>query len=129
MCTTNACPVKIFLSGQRPLNTIVNEGYAGIGIDGRPDDLGKQYPIELMPVISDNFNNWSFWDGKNSINEKDLQRIKTLAQRVHAEGRKLRLWAIPDTEMAWKVLLDTGVDLINTDHLPELNAYLTRSGL
>jgi len=39
------------------------------------------------------------------------------------------LWAIPDTEMAWKVLLDTGVDLINTDHLPELNAYLTRSGL
>ena len=129
LCTANACPVKIFLSGQRPLNTIVKEGYAGIGIDGRPDDLGKQYPIELMPVISDNFNNWSFWDGKNSINEKDLQRIKTLAQRVHAEGRKLRLWAIPDTEMAWKVLLDTGVDLINTDHLPELNAYLTRSGL
>lgn len=129
LCTERTCPVKIFLSGQRPLSTIVKEGYAGIGIDGRPEDLGKQYPIELMPVISDNFNNWSSWDGKNAINDKDIQRIKTLAQRVHAEGKKLRFWAIPDTEMVWKVLLDAGVDLINTDHLPELNAFLTSKGL
>lgn len=129
LCTASVCPVKIFLSGQRPLSTMVKEGYSGIGNDGRPDDLGKQYPIELMPVISDNFNNWSSWDGKNAINEKDLQRIKTLAQRVHAEGRKLRLWAIPDNETAWEVLLEAGVDLINTDHLPELNTFLTSKGL
>ncbi len=129
LCTASACPVKIFLSGQRPLNTIVKEGYAGIGIDGRPEDLGKQYPIELMPVISDTFKNWSVWDGKNSMDANDLQRIRALAQRVHAEGKKLRLWAIPDNEMVWKVLLDAGVDLINTDHLPELNAFLTSKGL
>lgn len=129
LCTTSVCPVKIFLSGQKPSSTMVKDGYSGIGNDGRPDDLGKQYPIELMPVISDNFNNWSSWDGKNAINEEDLQPIKTLAQRVHAEGRKLRLWAIPDNEMAWEVLLEAGVDLINTDHLPELNAFLTRKGL
>ncbi|MEQ1585712.1 MAG: hypothetical protein ABL895_07540 [Cyclobacteriaceae bacterium] len=128
LCTEQACPVTIFLSGQRPLNTIVKEG-AGIGIDGRPDDLGKHYPVTLMPVISDTFKNWSAWDGKNAMDEKDLQRIKALAQRVHAEGKKLRLWAIPDTETAWKVLLDGGVDLINTDHLPELNAFLTSKGL
>jgi alkaline phosphatase len=60
---------------------------------------------------------------------EELQRIKALAQRVHAEGKKLRLWAIPDTETAWKVLLAAGVDLINTDHLPELNAFLTSKGL
>jgi glycerophosphoryl diester phosphodiesterase len=121
--------VTIFLSGQRPLNTIVKEGYAGIGIDGRPEDLGKQYPAVLMPVISDTFKNWSAWDGKNSMDEKDLQRIKALAQRVHAEGKKLRLWAIPDTETAWKVLLDAGVDWINTDRLQELNAFLSSKGL
>ncbi len=129
LCTVNACPVTIFLSGQRPLNTIVMEGYAGIGIDGRPDDLDKQYPVTLMPVISDTFKNWSSWDGRNTMNANDLQRIKALAQRVHAEGKKLRLWAIPDTEMAWKVLLDAGVDLINTDLLPELNGFLTSKGL
>lgn len=128
-CTENACPVKIFLSGERPLNTLVKEGYAGIGIDGRPADLGKKYSTTLMPVISDTFNNWSTWNGKNPMDAKDLQQIKALAQRVHTEGKKLRLWAIPDNEAAWKVLLDAGVDLINTDRLSELNAFLTSKGL
>lgn len=129
LCTANACPVKIFLSGQRPLNTLVKEGYKGIGIDGRPEDLDKQYPVALMPVISDTFKNWSAWDGNNTMDQIEFHRIKALAQRVHAEGKKLRLWAIPDTETAWRVLLDAGVDLINTDHLPELNAFLTSKGL
>lgn len=129
LCTERICPVKIFLSGQRPLNTIIKEGYAGIGIDGRPEDLGKQYPVELMPVISDNFANWSSWNGKDTMDAKELERINGLAQRVHAEGKKLRLWAIPDTETAWEVLLDAGVDWINTDRLQELNAFLSSKGL
>jgi Glycerophosphoryl diester phosphodiesterase family len=129
VCAQQACPVKIVLSGQRPLKTMITEGYKGIGIDGRPDDLGKQYSVELMPVISDTFKNWSAWNGKQPIEVQDLQRIKALAHRVHAEGKKLRLWAIPDNEVAWSALLDAGVDLINTDHLPELNAYLKSKGL
>lgn len=129
LCAQQACPVKIFLSGQRPLKTMITDGYKGIGIDGRPDDLDKQYSVELMPVISDTFKNWSSWDGKKAIEVQDLQRIKALAQRVHAEGKKLRLWAIPDSEFAWNTLLDAGVDLINTDRLPELNAFLKSKGL
>jgi hypothetical protein len=129
LCSQQACPVKIFLSGQRPLKTMITEAYKGIGIDGRPDDLGKQYSVELMPVISDTFKNWSAWNGKQPIEVQDLQRIKALAHRVHAEGKKLRLWAIPDNEVAWSALLDAGVDLINTDRLPELNAFLKSKGL
>jgi hypothetical protein len=129
VCSENACPVKILLSGQRPISTIVSEGYTGIGLDGRPDDLDKQYSVELMPVISDTFKNWSAWHGKQPIEVQDLQRIRALAQRVHAEGKKLRLWAIPDNEVAWSALLDAGVDYLNTDHLPELNAFLKSKGL
>jgi glycerophosphoryl diester phosphodiesterase len=127
-CTSEACAVKIFLSGERPLATIMNEGYTGFGIDGRPDDVGKGLPVDLMPVISDNYKNWSTWKGKTP-DDKDLERIKALAQRVHAEGKKLRLWAIPDQELAWRELLNAGVDLINTDHLPVLNKFLTNKGL
>jgi Glycerophosphoryl diester phosphodiesterase family len=128
-CTQQACPVKIFLSGKRPLTTILNEGYTGIGIDGRPEDLGKQYSTDLMPVISDTYSNWSAWDGQKPIEVQDLQRIRVLAQRVHAEGKKLRLWAIPDNEYAWNVLLDAGVDLISTDHPSALNSFLKNKGL
>ncbi len=128
-CSAGNCPVKIFLSGNRPLTQVVNGGYSGIGLDGRPEDLGKGYSSERMPVISDHFKNWSRWNGKSKPLEEDLQRIKDLAQRVHGEGKKLRLWAIPDNEVTWEALLNVGVDFINTDHLEDLNRFLTQKGL
>jgi len=129
LCSSGNCPVKIFLSGNRPVQEMVSEGYSGIGIDGRPNDLGKGYSSELMPVISDHFRNWSTWNGKSKPSQDDLMRIKGLVQRVHAEGKKLRLWAIPDHEETWTALLEAGVDFINTDHLQELNHFLTRNRL
>ncbi len=128
LCGSSYCPVKIFISGNRALDTIMNMGYQGIALDGRPDDLGKGIASELMPVISDHYSNWSAWKAKSEAQPEDLARIRELADRVHAEGKKLRLWAIPDNEIAWKALLDAGVDLINTDRLSELNTYLGSKG-
>ncbi|MBK5280374.1 MAG: hypothetical protein JJE09_16065 [Bacteroidia bacterium] len=129
LCNPKDCPVKIFLSGNRPIDTILKEGYSGIGVDGRPEDIGMGYSIEFMPIISDQYKTWSAWNGQSPPSQKDLQRIKELATRVHAEGKKLRLWAIPDNEVAWAALLDAGVDLINTDRLAELNHFLKQKGL
>jgi glycerophosphoryl diester phosphodiesterase len=127
LCTTSEnCAVQIFLSGNRPISMIAKEDYSGLAVDGHPSNVGKGFYSELMPVVSDHFNNWSGWNGKTKPTSKDLQRIKELAQRVHAEGKKLRLWAIPDNELAWETLLDAGVDFINTDRLKELNAFLSQ---
>jgi glycerophosphoryl diester phosphodiesterase len=123
-CNTQNCPVKVFISGNRALTTMIQQGYQGIGIDGRPNDLGKGISAEQMPVVSDRFANWSSWNGKSVPQPKDLAQVRELAQRAHAEGKKLRLWAIPDNELAWSALLDAGVDLINTDRLKELNLFL-----
>jgi len=128
-CSISLCAVKIFLSGERPAATILKEGYSGFGIDGRPDDVGKGIPVDLMPVISDTYKNWSTWDGHSMPTENDLHRINGLAQRVHNEGKKLRLWAIPDNELVWDALLKVGVDFINTDRLNELNTFLKKKGL
>jgi Glycerophosphoryl diester phosphodiesterase family len=128
-CLSEDCGVKIFLSGNRPVIAMIKEGYSGIGIDGRPDDLGKGYTSEQMPVISDNYKNWSSWNGKSILSEKDLLGVKELAKRVHDEGKKFRLWAIPDNEIAWSALLEAGVDFINTDRLSELNLFLNSKGL
>jgi hypothetical protein len=128
LCKNNHCAVKIFLSGNRPVETMLKEGYKGIGIDGRPEDLGKGYSAEMMPVISDNYTKWSGWDAKSAPAAKDLDRIRKLSEEVHNEGKRLRLWAIPDNETAWKALQEAGVDIINTDHLKELDAFLTRIG-
>lgn len=125
-CNTSACPVKIFLSGNRPMAVIGREGYQGIALDGRPDDLGKGFAVEQMPVVSDRYGNLSEWNGASEPKAGDLDRVRALAERVHAEGKKLRLWAIPDQERAWRALLEAGVDLINSDRLKELDGFLAK---
>jgi len=114
---------RVIISGNRDYQ-LINET-PGVFIDGRPDDLGKGYASTKMPLISDHFGNWMHWNGKGRPVDADLQKVRDLARKVHAEGKKLRLWAIPDQEEAWAVLLEAGVDLINTDRLEALNDFLT----
>ncbi len=116
--------VRVVISGNRDYTMILDS--RNVSIDGRPDDLDKGYSSDKMPLISDHFGNWMHWNGKGTPNASELQHIRTLARRVHAENKKLRLWAIPDNEQAWGVLLDAGVDLINTDRLADLHVFLTK---
>ncbi len=116
--------IQVVISGNRDYDMIIRT--EGVFIDGRPGDLGKEYSANKMPLISDHFGNWMHWNGKGTPNASELQQIRSLAERVHAEDKKLRLWAIPDTEQAWGVLLDAGVDLINTDRLEDLHEFLTK---
>ncbi len=117
---------RIFLTSYQDLHFIQKDSSGIIGIDGRPDDLGKGYSKELMPVISQTFKKISKWNGIDSIPEEDLQKIKMIACKTHQEGKKLRFWAIPDIANVWKTLLDAGVDIINTDKLEELNQFLIK---
>lgn len=126
-CSSIECPVKIFLSGNRPMNLVMKK-YEGLALDGRPADLGQGFSNNVMPVISDSYWNWCKWDGKQRLDPTDLQKIRELAQIVHGEDKKLRLWASPDNPSAWKALLDAGVDLINTDKLQDLNEFLKALG-
>lgn len=117
---------KIFISGNRPFEEIRNEALRYVGIDGRPEDLGKDYSYNFMPVISDRFSAVCNWDGKGEIPASEWQKIKNLADKVHLEGKKLRFWAIPDQANVWNTLLKAGVDFINTDKLSALSAFLNK---
>ncbi|MEL6853426.1 MAG: endonuclease/exonuclease/phosphatase family protein, partial [Bacteroidota bacterium] len=46
-------PVVIFLSGNRPVQQVLEAEDDGLALDGRPGDLGKGIPVEKMPVVSD----------------------------------------------------------------------------
>lgn len=117
-------PLTIFLSGERPMEAVMNDTVNWVGLDGRPEDLGKGIPAERMPVISQHFRKVVKWNGKGRISPQDRQLLAELVERTHAEGKKLRLWASPETPEAWRTLHELGVDLINTDQLAELAAFL-----
>lgn len=120
---SNGGPLTIFLSGARPIATVMSEENHWVGIDGRPEDLGKGYSKEKMPVISQRYGKLIGWKGNGTISPKDEKIIQDLVSKAHAEGKKVRLWASPEKEIVWKTLLDIGVDFINTDELDRLKEF------
>jgi hypothetical protein len=120
-------PVKIFLSGNRkgePTKKIMEDKISPVSLDGKPEDLGKNIPASLMPVVSDHYRRFLSWSGEGKIDPGEEKKLKEFIKQVHAEGKKSRLWGGPDRPEVWDYLLNQGLDLINTDKLEELAAFL-----
>lgn len=120
-------PILIFLSGNRAIELAQQENLRLVGMDGRPSDIGKGYSSDFMPVISDNYRKHLSWRGKKK-NKKpaELEALKKWIAEAHEEGKKVRLWATPERKKVWRVLLEAGVDFLNTDQLSELQGFLIK---
>ena len=116
--------VTIILSGDRPFDLLLNDSLQLMTLDGRPSDLEKNYPTELMPFISERADKISGTIDPTEINQVALDKIKTHIEACHAQGKKTRLWATPENEKIWSLLLQMGIDLINTDKLTKLQNFL-----
>lgn len=119
--------VTVFLSGSRPYEAVAQAEPKLCFLDGRPGDLGKQIPAALMPVVSDHYRNHLNWNGRGEMPEEEQLKLRKLVSTVHAEGKKLRLWASPDGPEAWETFGRIGIDLINTD-TPKKFAAFMRAG-
>lgn len=129
MLTGENPPVRIFLSGNRNLELIRNEGRGWVSIDGRPENLGQGYTSKEMPVISQHYRRVLNWDGKAPISKREFDKLRELTKKAHSEGKKVRLWASPEKEEVWKTLIEAGVDLINTDELDRAQAFFLENEL
>jgi len=116
--------VTVIISGNRATKTMASESQRCAFVDGRLNDLQSNSATTLIPLVSDNWNQVFKWRWNGSMPEADRTKLKTIVDRAHVQGRKLRFWATPDTPAAWKTLLDAGVDLINTDNLEGLQKFL-----
>ncbi len=116
--------VTAIISGNRPIESVQSDLPRFVGVDGRLDDLNKDYSAELMPLISDHWGRNFQWRGKGDLPEADREKLSGILERAHRQNRRVRFWATPDHQAAWKVLNDAGVDLINTDDLEGLNQFL-----
>ena len=119
---TNA--VTVILSGNRPRQTLLKESQRLAAYDGRLSDLGKDLPRSFMPLVSDNWQQHFHWKGEGEIPAEEQMRLRELTHKAHEEGRIIRFWGAPDNQGGWRILREGGVDLINTDHLPELSRFL-----
>jgi hypothetical protein len=119
-------PVIAIISGNRPVETVAADTTRYVGIDGRLSDLESESSVSLLPLISDNWRLHFGWQGVGEIPAAELEKLQQLVEQVHQRKRRIRFWATPDTEAAWRVLHQAGVDLINTDDLKGLSQFLQK---
>jgi hypothetical protein len=116
--------VTIVLTGNRPKITPADPHIRYAGLDGRLSDLGSRVPAHMMPMISDNWTTQFHWNGNDQMPENERAKLREIIKKAHAAGRVVRFWATPESETLWRELRAAGVDLINTDELARLAAFL-----
>ncbi len=123
--TTRTGAVTVVLSGNRPIQTLASESVRYAAIDGRLPDLDDDSSRHLIPLVSDNWTKHFQWRGEGEISSQDRTKLASFVSKAHMQGRRIRFWGLPDTQAAWKLMLDSGVDLINTDDLAGVQKFLT----
>jgi len=117
--------VTVVLTGHKPYQLLSGQTKRFAFID---EDLMRSRHDTVSPGLyqtaSCKYSDMMKWDGSGQLPEKDRQRLLKYVAIAHRYQKKVRLWASPEREEVWRVLLDCGVDLINTDKLPELKNFL-----
>ncbi|MFO7776156.1 MAG: phosphatidylinositol-specific phospholipase C/glycerophosphodiester phosphodiesterase family protein [Candidatus Hydrogenedentota bacterium] len=122
--TLNAGPVRVVISGDRPIGMMREEETLYAGVDGRLTDLDSDDPPYFMPWISGHWFRHFDWDGQGAMPAGEREKLADIVEQVHESGRMLRFWATPEDPDLWTVLLEHDVDMLNTDHLDRLQEFL-----
>jgi hypothetical protein len=124
---TNTVPgaITVILSGDRPTEMVAADPVRWCGIDGRFAELTHNPSPHLVPLVSDRWSTHFGWFKDGKLAEADRTKLRELVARAHREGRRIRFWGAQDQEYVWREQFEAGVDLINTDKLAQLRAYLS----
>lgn len=122
--------LKILISGNRPAPKEYKNYPDYLFFD---DDLifpHTKAEWERVGQVSLDFSKYSKWKGVGSIPDADKQRIKYTVDSVHTHvGKPVRFWGAPDTDESWKTQIDVGADIIGTDLIEQLAAWLSKKSL
>ncbi len=123
-------PVTVIISGSRDWAAMSEDPNCPAFYDGRIEDLSDKPASLLIPLISAGWADEFKWEGEGLIPASDLQKMKAVIAGAHSQGRLVRFWAtdVPGQarqKYVWDLLLEAGVDVINTDKLREFRDYLT----
>jgi len=122
--SVNKNAVRIVITGNRPAPSLFSEYPKFIYFDGNVSKKYDAEQLERIALYSENLAQFTLWRGTESIPEKEELRLRQVIDSVHGIGKKIRFWNAPDTSDSWKILMKLKVDYINTDHIPELAAFL-----
>ncbi len=116
--------VTIILTGDRPVQMVAAETERLCALDGRLSDLDSNPSIHLFPLVSESWSPTFKKFEAGGLAETDRTKLRQLISKTHSQGRRLRFWGVPDELIVWREFYSEGVDVLNTDDLPGLAAFL-----
>lgn len=116
--------VRVVISGDRPVQAILQDPVGLLALDGRPTDLGQSIPVRRMPIVSQSYIA-TVRDLSPNPAPEALANLRDIVARAHAESRRVRFWALPDTPAHWALARRENIDLVNTGRPADLARFLT----
>ncbi|MEM9692569.1 MAG: hypothetical protein AAGA56_08495 [Myxococcota bacterium] len=75
--------------------------------DARDDPYWTHYALDYRRYFT--------WDGAGEVPADLQQSLRCLVHRAHERGRRLRLFATPETPSFWRLAMQEGVDFLHVD--------------
>lgn len=115
--------VNILISGHSPIAELMKEDTSMATVDGDVFAMSNSVYDKVITRYSSGWEKYFSWKGKGEIPFEQKQQLGFLVEKAHAKHKDIRFYHIPDKPKVWKMLLDAGVDWINTDKLKEYRKY------
>jgi len=116
--------LKFTISGNRPPVKNYKNYPSFILFDGRLDQNYRKDELRKVGLISDDFSNYTSWNGQSPISPEEETKLESLVLKAHAYHKKIRFWAVPDSPLTWNEMMKLKVDYINTDSIVQIANYL-----
>ncbi len=120
--SVNPNAVQVVVSGDMPAPVDFGKYPKFIMFDGR---LTTTYSPEQLDRLAMYSATWNKTKGK-AISAAERKQVEEVVRTVHGLGKKMRFWATDDTPEAWKLMMDLGVDVVNTDKINQLADFLSK---
>lgn len=109
--------INILISGDSPMEDLLPQKISLATIDADLSLVNDSLKARIITRYSSPWSRYFSWNGKGSLPKHVYQKLINLIESVHRKGKDIRFYHIPDQPKAWKLLLDSGVDWINTNKL------------
>jgi alkaline phosphatase len=118
----------VAVSGNMPDPALWKNYPTFIHFDGRPGINYTKDQLDRLVMISDSFRNYTTWSGEGELTATDREALEKVIRAAHTSGKKIRFWGAPDAPNAWTTLMKLNVDIINTDNVSAVAAFILTNG-
>lgn len=119
----NKHAIQIVISGSRPADSTFHTYPNWLFFDGLPNVNYAKEDLKRVTMISDNFANYSKWNGTGTLPDADKAKLQATIHQGNQLSKPVRFWGAPDTVASWEQLQKLGATIINTDKIEACKAY------